>query len=388
MHLESRRDTLGQVVERLKKEKAVGEPAPLRDVIFESWQRCALGGLKAEQFVVPYRPDIDNAGRLAWAAGPALERAADDLQGTPIALVLTDERGHVLARREGNSSAAGLADRIDLAPGFLYSEELVGTNAIGTALEIRRPSVVLGYEHFAHALTAMGCAASPVTDPANGRVIGVIDLTCAAEQVTSLMLPLAKRIAWEIEQRLLDDATVDQRILREQFLKARRSTRSPLLSISQSTMLASGAAAAVLQPSDRDLIWHWATRALEDGARSWSQQSLTNGRTVLLRCEPVRDGARVVGAIVHLDLGLQTTADTSTTDGSAGGRVDGWTGLTSTERAVADQVSRGLTNAEIAAHLVLSPHTIDYHLRHIYRKLDVRSRVELTRVILQRRAEL
>jgi len=388
MQLESQGGAFDQVIERLRKEQAVGQPASLSNVISESWRRCALGGLKAEQFAVPYRPDIDNAGRLTWAAGSALERAADDLQGTPIALVLTDDRGHVLTRREGNSSVAGLADRIDLAPGFFYSEEFVGTNAIGTALEIRRPSVVRGHEHFAHALSAMGCAASPITDPMNGRVIGVIDLTCSAEQVNSLMLPLAKRIAFEIEQRLLDDATIDQRILREQFLKARRSTRSPLLSISQSTMFASGAAAAVLQPSDREQIWHWATRALEDGVRSWSHQSLASGRTVLLRCEPVRDGARVVGAIVYLDLEVRAPKQTPPIDGAAAGPVDGWTGLTNTERAVADQVSRGLTNAEIAAHLVLSPHTIDYHLRHIFRKLDVHSRVELTRVILQRRAEL
>jgi len=384
MQLESHSGASGQIIERVTKENAAGEPASLRDVIFESWRRCALGGLKAEQFAVPYRPDIDKAGRLAWAAGAALERAAGDLQGTSIALVLTDERGHVIARREGDSTVAGLADRIDLAPGFVYSEQFVGTNAIGTALEIRRPSLVCGSEHFAHALTAMGCAASPITDPTSGRVIGVIDLTCAAEQVSSLMLPLTKRIAWEIEQRLLDDATLDQRILREHFLKARRSTRSPLVSISQSTMFASGAAAAALQPSDRELIWHCATQALEDDVRSWSQQSLTNGRTVLLRCEPVRDGARVVGAIVYLDLGLQGSPETLSEDGNTGFRGDGWGILTSTEQAVADQVSRGLTNAEIAAHLVLSSHTIDYHLRHIFRKLDVHSRVELTRVILER----
>jgi DNA-binding CsgD family transcriptional regulator len=66
----------------------------------------------------------------------------------------------------------------------------------------------------------------------------------------------------------------------------------------------------------------------------------------------------------------------------------GWSSLTDTEVAVAQQVAQGLTNREAAAHLYLSPHTIDYHLRQLFQKLDVRSRVELTRAILRRQAEL
>ena len=66
----------------------------------------------------------------------------------------------------------------------------------------------------------------------------------------------------------------------------------------------------------------------------------------------------------------------------------GWSSLTDTEVAVAEQVAQGLTNREAAAHLYLSPHTIDYHLRQVFQKLDVRSRVELTLAILRRQAEL
>jgi DNA-binding CsgD family transcriptional regulator len=60
-----------------------------------------------------------------------------------------------------------------------------------------------------------------------------------------------------------------------------------------------------------------------------------------------------------------------------------WARLTATEQAVAEHVAQGLTNAEIAARLFLSPHTIDYHLRQVFRKLDVRSRVELTRALVE-----
>jgi DNA-binding CsgD family transcriptional regulator len=55
--------------------------------------------------------------------------------------------------------------------------------------------------------------------------------------------------------------------------------------------------------------------------------------------------------------------------------------LTAREREIAELVASGRTNREIAAELVLSTRTIEAHLRNIYGKLDVRSRVELTRAI-------
>jgi DNA-binding NarL/FixJ family response regulator len=53
--------------------------------------------------------------------------------------------------------------------------------------------------------------------------------------------------------------------------------------------------------------------------------------------------------------------------------------LTGREREIADLVAAGRTNREVAEQLVLSPKTIEAHLRNIYAKLGVRSRVELAR---------
>jgi DNA-binding CsgD family transcriptional regulator len=55
--------------------------------------------------------------------------------------------------------------------------------------------------------------------------------------------------------------------------------------------------------------------------------------------------------------------------------------LTETERSVADIIAEGATNREAAARLFLSPHTTDYHLRQIFRKLAIGSRVELARLV-------
>lgn len=59
--------------------------------------------------------------------------------------------------------------------------------------------------------------------------------------------------------------------------------------------------------------------------------------------------------------------------------------LTSQERTVAKLVVEGATNREAAATLFVSPKTIEFHLGNVYRKLEVRSRTELTRLLSRAR---
>ena len=55
--------------------------------------------------------------------------------------------------------------------------------------------------------------------------------------------------------------------------------------------------------------------------------------------------------------------------------------LTARELEIAELVAAGRTNREVAEQLVVSTRTIEAHLRNIYGKLDVRSRVELAREV-------
>jgi DNA-binding CsgD family transcriptional regulator len=62
----------------------------------------------------------------------------------------------------------------------------------------------------------------------------------------------------------------------------------------------------------------------------------------------------------------------------------GWESLTEAERQVADLVARGHSNKEIAARLYMSHRTVGSHLYRMFPKLNVRSRVELARLVLER----
>lgn len=54
--------------------------------------------------------------------------------------------------------------------------------------------------------------------------------------------------------------------------------------------------------------------------------------------------------------------------------------LSGREREVLDLVTAGMSNEEVAKHLVISSNTVKFHLRMIYSRLGVHNRVEATRL--------
>ena len=57
--------------------------------------------------------------------------------------------------------------------------------------------------------------------------------------------------------------------------------------------------------------------------------------------------------------------------------------LTAAERQVADASPHGLTSRKIAEELFVSPRTVDAHLTHIYRKLDINTRARLAALVME-----
>ncbi|MEV7387422.1 AAA family ATPase [Streptomyces sp. NPDC091215] len=62
----------------------------------------------------------------------------------------------------------------------------------------------------------------------------------------------------------------------------------------------------------------------------------------------------------------------------------GWSSLTESERKLIPLVVDGLTNRAIADRLYVSVHTVNTHMRHIFTKLGINTRVELTRLAVER----
>jgi DNA-binding CsgD family transcriptional regulator len=193
------------------------------------------------------------------------------------------------------------------------------------------------------------------------------------------MLPLAKRAAREIERRLLEGASATERVLHERFVHARRATR-PVVLVSEYLLMANMVATRVLEPSDRPRLWEMARGIIAGGGRS--QDVILSEHAVVTNCEPVHDGGVLVGALVWLratgpDGGVEEHGTRSHRP------AFGWASLTESERGVADLVACGMTNRQAGERLFLSPHTVDAHLRHIFNKLGIRSRVELARLVAE-----
>ena len=89
-----------------------------------------------------------------------------------------------------------------------------------------------------------------------------------------------------------------------------------------------------------------------------------------------RDVARVRRRLRQLGVRRRSRA-------SAGRPVSGWTGLTPAEQATSNLVAQGLSNQQVAEQMYVSAHTVAYHLRNVFRKLGISSRVELARVVAE-----
>ena len=107
--------------------------------------------------------------------------------------------------------------------------------------------------------------------------------------------------------------------------------------------------------------------------------ALTQALVLFARAGATRDAARLRSRLRALGIRRRVaTAEKPAT---------GWAAMTKSELAVAQLVANGLTNREIAERLFVSPHTVNTHLRHVFAKLQVNSRVDLTRLATERNSE-
>ena len=357
----------------------------VRGEIIDSWRASASAGLIPDRFEPPFRRPSEIDSRLVLAATSVVDRLGCDLACTEISVVLIGARGGVVTRRAPGPFEEAQLDELRLSPGYVWDMRHTGTNGLSLALATGAPILVHGGEHFPDALTMMATAGAPIRDPLTAQVLGVLAFVCSAGVANSLLLPMVSRAVREVEQRLLNRSSGLDRLIQEKFLDARRRTRGPLAAVSRATLLTNAAAARLLPVADRSRLWDFVSLNLSVAKESLPQFTLANGRAVSASIEAILDGREVAGALVWF---AASTHKAPLPRGSRSSKplrpTFGWDSLTEAEHSVTELVADGLTNREVAARLFLSPHTVDSHLRHIFRKLDINSRVDLVRLVTAR----
>ena len=174
--------------------------------IEKSWRRCVGGQVPVVPDNIDYREPDDVLPVLRRAAMPVLERLKDSFADVPVAMVLSDATGLIIARHADIRRQRDAMDRASAAEGFDFSEQSIGTNGIGTVLVERRPVLVRGPEHYNALLENLTCAGTPIIEPYTGRMVGSFTLACSMRDVHALMAVMACDIGRQIESRILEEA--------------------------------------------------------------------------------------------------------------------------------------------------------------------------------------
>ncbi|WP_330337165.1 GAF domain-containing protein [Streptomyces sp. NBC_00557] len=135
-------------------------------------------------------------------------------------MVVADADGRVLWR-EGASPVLRKADGLGFELGADWREDVVGTNGVGTAAVVRRPVQVFASEHFVRSHTSWTCTGAPITDPRDGRLIGVVDVSGPLETMHPATLAWVDSVAKLAEARL--------RELHRDSLERLRAVAAPVL---------------------------------------------------------------------------------------------------------------------------------------------------------------
>ncbi|MGN6703776.1 MAG: sigma-54-dependent Fis family transcriptional regulator [Burkholderiaceae bacterium] len=138
---------------------------------------------------------------------PVMETLYEQIVNTHNMVVLTDVNGYII-HTIGDADFMEKADRVALNPGVAWSEESKGTNAIGTAIAEKQPTVVHADQHYLEANRFLTCSAAPIFD-VQGSVIGVLDVTGDQRSFHKHTMALVRMSAQMIENQLFSATFAD-----------------------------------------------------------------------------------------------------------------------------------------------------------------------------------
>ncbi|MFI8347324.1 GAF domain-containing protein [Streptomyces sp. NPDC085596] len=217
-----------RMLRQVREATLAGRRAPMapRPVIGQSWERMLRGGIDPDRDVrsglltaeeVRQRREESPLRHVLPVLREGLLSVADVARHI---MVVADAESRVLWR-EGSPSVLRRADGLGFEVGADWREEVVGTNGVGTPAVVRRPVQVFAAEHFARSHASWTCAGAPVTDPRDGRLIGVVDISGPLETMHPATLAWVESVARLAEARL--------RELHLDSLERLRSVAAPVL---------------------------------------------------------------------------------------------------------------------------------------------------------------
>ncbi|MBT3152131.1 GAF domain-containing protein [Streptomyces sp. CHD11] len=198
-----------RVLDEVRSAALSGQRMPMapRPVIGQSWERMLRGGVDPERDFrsgllsreeVRRRRETSTLRQVLPVLREGLLSVADVARHI---VVVADEEGRVLWR-EGSAPVLRKADGLGLEVGADWREEVVGTNGVGTPAVTGRPVQVFASEHFVRSHATWTCAGAPITDPRDGRLIGVVDVSGPLETMHPATLAWVDSVAKLAEARL------------------------------------------------------------------------------------------------------------------------------------------------------------------------------------------
>lgn len=179
--------------------------------IAESWHRCK------EAYVNPYQGKAEavlsdelfqvkreKSACFLEMAISYVNRIQTTLEELGMIALLIDSEGYILSS-SGNKQVLRQARKINFIEGVCWTEQEVGTNAIGTALQTEESMMVRGAEHYAVSSHSWSCAAVPIRNE-DEMIVGILDLTCPIERTHPYMLGMAISAGYAIEQEIRSNA--------------------------------------------------------------------------------------------------------------------------------------------------------------------------------------
>ena len=278
-----------------------GDTGGVRDAITTSWRRSAQFGVDPNRRELPLKSSIGSRTKLFRSAQPILDDMSRHLADMSTALLLADRDGIIIGRWVGEKALARLMDRTNSAPGFSLSEEVIGTNGLGSVIEEQRPYAVIGPEHYADLFMDYSCYGAPIIHPRTGRVEGVLTFVCRVKDSSPLMLPFVATTSAQVAERITSASERQDKRAFHEFRAATRNSRHPTLMFGDNYVIANARGADLLSEADPEVLWSLANREAGSPTSSAAVE-LSGGRHGFATVRSVNEADLEVGTLIKVVL--------------------------------------------------------------------------------------